>query len=185
MAKLEIIKYPDPILRKKTDPVDLHEPGLAQFVEDMFEAMYAAEGVGLAANQVGFNRRVVVIDTSSGEDPKARLVLINPVLLTAIGHVEEEEGCLSFPKIRAITSRGSSAKVRAQNLNGEFFEIESDGLLGKALQHELDHLDGKVFVDRISLAQKALISGRLKELKAEYKGAASKTGRAAARRAKA
>ena len=169
MPKLTIVKYPDPILRTKTAPVDPKEAGLKQLVEDMFQAMYAAEGVGLAANQVGLNKRVVVIDCSAGEEPTERLILINPVMLETEGEVEEEEGCLSFPKIRAKARRGSYAKVRAQGLDGKSFEVEGEGLLGKALQHELDHLDGKVFIDQISLAQKALISGKLKELKAEYK----------------
>jgi peptide deformylase len=171
MAKLTIVKYPDPILRVKTAPVDPQEPGLKQLAEDMFEAMYAAEGVGLAANQVGHNKRLVVIDCSAGEDATQKLVLINPEMLAMEGEVEEEEGCLSFPKIRAKAKRGIFAKVRAQGLDGKFFEVEGEGLLGKALQHEIDHLNGKVFIDRLSLAQKALISGRLKELRAEAKEA--------------
>jgi peptide deformylase len=169
MPKLSIITYPDPILRTKTAPVDPKEPGLKRLIDDMFEAMYAAEGVGLAANQVGLNKRLAVIDCSGGEDPQAKLILLNPQMLAMEGEVEEEEGCLSFPKIRAKTRRGIFARVRAQGLDGKFFEVEGEGLLGKALQHELDHLDGKVFVDRISLAQKALISGKLKELRAEAK----------------
>jgi peptide deformylase len=172
MNKLTIIHYPDPILRVNTKPVDPKEPGLKQLVEAMFEVMYAAEGVGLAANQVGLDKRVAVIDCSAGEDPKERLILINPELLSTEGEIEEEEGCLSFPKIRAKTKRGHFARVRAQGLDGKFFEVEGGGLLGKALQHELDHLNGKVFIDRISLAQKALISGKLKDLKADAKAAA-------------
>jgi peptide deformylase len=169
MNKLSIVTYPDPILRHKTARLDPKEAGLKRLVEEMFEVMYAAEGVGLAANQVGLDKRLAVIDCSGGADPAARLVLINPEMVSIEGELEEEEGCLSFPKIRAKTRRGIVAKVRAQGLDGKFFEVEGEGLLGKALQHELDHLDGKVFIDRISLVQKALISGKLKELRAEYK----------------
>lgn len=167
MAPLKIVKYPDPILRKKTSPVDPADKSLKALCEAMFEVMYAAEGVGLAANQVGLDKRLVVIDCSGGEDPEARLILLNPQMLETSGSVEEEEGCLSFPMIRAKAKRSSFARVRAQNLAGKTFEVEGDGLLGKALQHELDHLDGKLFIDRIGLAQKALISGKLKALKAE------------------
>jgi peptide deformylase len=169
MAQLKIVKYPNPILRKKTSPVDCADTSLKALAEAMFEVMYAAEGVGLAANQVGLDKRLAVIDCSAGEDPKARLILLNPQLLSMSGSVEEEEGCLSFPQIRARATRATHARVRAQDLNGKFFEIEGDGLLGKALQHELDHLDGKLFIDRIGLAQKALISGKLKALKADAK----------------
>ena len=169
MTKLSIVTYPDPILRVKTAPVDPKEAGLAELVESMFEAMYAAEGVGLAANQLGLNKRLTVIDCSGGEDPGARFVLLNPEILATEGELEEEEGCLSFPKIRAKTRRGIYAHVRAQGLDGKWFELKAEGLLGKALQHEIDHLDGKVFIDRISLVQKALISGKLKELKADAK----------------
>ena len=169
MPKLKIVKYPNPILRKKASPVDPADKTLKKLAADMFEAMYEAEGVGLAANQVGLDKRIVVIDCSAGEDPAAQLVLLNPVMLETQGNVEEEEGCLSFPHIRAKAKRSSYARVRALGLDGKSFEIEGDGLLGKALQHELDHLDGKLFIDRIGLAQKALISGKLKDLRAETK----------------
>lgn len=169
MSKLSIVKYPDAMLRTKTARVDPKEAGLKRLVEDMFDLMYAAEGVGLAANQVGLDKRLAVIDCSAGEDPSARIVLLNPEMLDIQGELEEEEGCLSFPKIRAKTRRGIFARVRAQGLDGKTFEVEGDGLLGKALQHELDHLDGKMFIDRISLAQKALINGKLKELRASAK----------------
>ena len=169
MAQLKIIKYPNPILRRKTSLVDCADKSLGALAEAMFELMYEAEGVGLAANQVGLDKRLAVIDCSAGEDPKARLVLLNPQMLELSGMVEEEEGCLSFPQIRARAARAVYARVRAQDLNGRIFDVEGDGLLGKALQHELDHLDGKLFIDRIGLAQKALISGKLKALKSAAK----------------
>src|SRR5260221_587918 len=109
MNKLKIVKYPDPILRVKCAPVDPREPGLKQLLEGMFETMYAAEGVGLAANQVGLDKRLAVIDCSGGEDPAQRLVLLNAEMLSTEGDIEEEEGCLSFPAIRAKTHRGSFA----------------------------------------------------------------------------
>ena len=169
MAKLKIVKYPNPILRKKTSLVDPTDKSLKALCEAMFETMYEAEGVGLAANQVGLDKRLAVIDCSAGEDPEARLVLLNPQMLEMSGAVEEEEGCLSFPAVRAKASRAVFARVQAQDLRGKTFVVEGEGLLGKALQHELDHLDGKLFIDRIGLAQKAMISGKLKSLRADAK----------------
>ncbi len=174
MAILKIVKYPDPILRKKTALVDLNDKSLPKVVANMFETMYAAEGVGLAANQVGLDLRLAVIDCSGGEDPKERLILVNPQMLETRGEVTEEEGCLSFPGIRAKAGRAEFARVEAFNLKGTLIHVEGDGLLGKALQHELDHLDGRLFIDRIGLAQKAMISGKIKELKAEAKKKAAK-----------
>lgn len=167
MAVLGIRIYPDPVLRQKTQPVDPQDPGLQALVQDLFESMYAAEGVGLAANQVGISRRVAVIDTSAGKDPAQRLVLLNPEILELRGEVEEEEGCLSFPGLRAQARRAEWAKVRAQGLDGRHFEVEGGDLLGKALQHEIDHLNGRLFIDHLPLAQQALVNGRLKQMKKE------------------
>ena len=167
MAVKEITKYGNPVLREKTRPVDPTDPSLPALIEDMFETMYAAQGVGLAANQVGLSMRLAVIDASAGEDPEARLVLLNPEIIAKKGEVFEEEGCLSVPGLRAKVWRAESATVRAQNLKGETFEIEADGLLGKAFQHEVDHLEGKLFVDYLSLTQKAAFAGRLKQIKRE------------------
>jgi peptide deformylase len=161
------MKYGQAVLRTKTSPVDPADPMLPALIEDMFETMYAADGVGLAANQVGVSLRLAVIDTSAGEDPEARLVLLNPQIISKAGEVYEEEGCLSVPGLRASVWRAQTAKIRAQNLKGEIFEMESGGLLGKAFQHETDHLDGKLFVDYLSLTQKAAFAGRLKQLKRE------------------
>lgn len=163
--KFAVVRYPAPILRAKTAPVNPRTPGLRRLVEDMFETMYHAEGVGLAANQIGLNKRLAVIDCSGGADPKQRLVLLNPELIATEGEIEEPEGCLSFPGLRASPRRAVFARVRAQDLNGDFFEVEGDGLLGKALQHETDHLNGHYFIDRLSQAQRALVSGALKKLR--------------------
>jgi peptide deformylase len=167
MSVLQIHRYPDPVLRQRAEPVDPKDPSLPALVADLFESMYAADGVGLAANQVGLARRVAVIDTSGGEDPDARLVLLNPVLLDVQGSVEEDEGCLSFPGLRAKARRGERVRVRAYGLDGQAFEVEAGGLLAKALQHEIDHLNGRLFIDHLPLAQQALVSGRLKQMKKE------------------
>jgi peptide deformylase len=172
MAVLPIRLYPDPVLRLKTRVVDPQRPSLAALVDDLFETMYAEEGVGLAANQVGLDLRLAVIDTSSGRDPKAKLVLINPRLLEESGDVEEEEGCLSFPGLRAKARRAERARVQAIGLDGIPYEVESDGLLGKALQHEVGHLDGRLFIDYLPLGQKALLAGQLKQMKRDAAKAA-------------
>ena len=171
MGKLQIVSYPDPVLRRPTAPVPLDEPGLADLIDAMFETMYAADGVGLAANQVGLGKRLAVIDCGGGRDEREKLVLINPELLWIDGEAEEPEGCLSLPGLRSKPKRGARARVRAWGLDGKPFEVEGDGLLGKALQHELDHLDGKLFIDRLSLAQQALVSGQLKAFRQRAKAA--------------
>lgn len=165
MPLIPIRRYPDPVLRKKAEPVDPKDPSLPALVADMFETMYASDGVGLAANQIGLAMRVAVIDASGGEDPEAKLVLLNPELLETHGEVEEDEGCLSFPGLRGLARRGERARVRAIGLDGKPFELEAGGLLGKALQHEIDHLNGRLFIDHLTLTQRALLSGKLKQLK--------------------
>jgi peptide deformylase len=167
MPILSIRRFPDPVLRQKARAVDPADPSLKALVADLFDTMYAAEGVGLAANQVGLAIRVAVIDTTAGRDPDAKLVLLNPEIVEVEGAVEEEEGCLSFPGLRAKTRRGERAKVRAIALDGQPFEIEATGLLGKALQHEVDHLNGRLWVDHLPLTQQALLSGKLKQLRRE------------------
>ncbi len=167
MAKLPLSLYPDPVLRRKSRVVDPARPSLRALVDDLFETMYDADGVGLAANQVGLDIRVAVIDDSGGEDPMRRLVLINPKLVGEEGEIEEEEGCLSFPGLRAKTRRAARARVQAVGLDGTAFEVESGGLLGKALQHEVGHLDGRLFIDYLPQGQKALLAGRLKQMRNE------------------
>jgi peptide deformylase len=177
MPLLTIREFPDPILRQKAKEIDPLDPSLPALVRDMFETMYHADGVGLAANQIGLAVRVAVIDCSGSRDPAAKLVLINPVVLVTMGDVQEEEGCLSFPGLRGTARRGERAKVKAFGLDGQAFEIESGGLLGKALQHEIDHLNGRLFIDHLNLASRAAMEGKLKQMKRD----AQPVGRSKAR----
>ena len=164
-AKLhEVVKYPDPILAKVGERVTEFTPELAQLVEEMFDSMYAAEGIGLAAPQIGISKQITVIDVSFKERPEDKLVLINPEVLDREGKQVEEEGCLSLPDIRAKVERSAWVKVRAQNERGEFFEIEGEELLARALLHEIDHLHGVLFIDRVSRLKRDLILRRIKKL---------------------
>src|SRR5882724_5491317 len=125
----EIVKYPDPILQRPTEPVTEFDDDLRALVDDMFESMYEAKGIGLAAPQIGVPKRITVIDLSFKENPKDKIVLINPEIIYREGKQYEEEGCLSLPDIREKVSRASKVKVRAQNAKGEWFEIEGEELL--------------------------------------------------------
>jgi peptide deformylase len=160
----EVVKYPDPILAKKGEPVTEFTPELAQLVEEMFDSMYAAQGIGLAAPQIGISKQITVIDVSFKERPEDRLVLINPEVLDREGKQVEEEGCLSLPEIRAKVERAAWVKVRAQNERGEFFEVEGEELLARAMQHEIDHLHGVLFIDRVSRLKRDLIQRKIKKL---------------------
>ena len=165
-----ILKYGDPVLTKKSVPVDLKDPTLKRLVADMVDTMKAASGVGLAAVQVGVLKQVAVIDVGAAEKEgrgKGLIVLCNPAMVEKEGEVEEEEGCLSIPDLRGPAVRSSWCRVQATDLQGKPVEVSGDGLLGKALQHELDHLRGTLFVERMRLASRAVLSGRLKALKKE------------------
>jgi peptide deformylase len=130
----------------------------------MFDSMYAAEGIGLAAPQIGISKQLTVIDVSFGERPEDKLVLINPEVLHTEGSQTEEEGCLSLPDIREKVRRAARVKVRAQNLKGEFFEVEGDELLARCLLHEIDHLHGILFIDHLSRLKRDLVQRRIKKL---------------------
>src|SRR3954464_15368993 len=159
MAVLPILKYGDPLLKKKALPVDPRDPSLKALVRDMVDTMHSASGVGLAANQVGVLKQVAVIDISTGDDPAPLIVLCNPVIVEKQGEVEEEEGCLSIPDLRVPALRASFCRVKAFDLEGKAVEIAGDGLLGKALQHEVDHLHGVLFVERLRLSTRLLLTG--------------------------
>jgi len=170
MAILQILKYPHPILKKKSRPVQKIEPTLYQLVEDMAETMYAAPGVGLAAPQVGYPFRLAVLDVSPANEPKNLVVLINPEIVIAEGECSWEEGCLSIPDYSEEVKRNRRIIVRYQNLEGENMEIGGeDNLLSIALQHEIDHLDGILFIDRISKLKRDLYRKRLQKESREGK----------------
>ncbi|MBE6667727.1 MAG: peptide deformylase [Ruminococcaceae bacterium] len=145
MAKLKIVKVGDPILRKVCRPVECITPRIITLLDDMIETMHAADGVGLAASQVGILRRVVVIEVEPGNT----IELINPKIIAFSGEQEEEEGCLSIPGKWGITHRPMHVTVRATDRHGETFDISGSGLLARAFCHEIDHLDGKLYTDRV------------------------------------
>ena len=159
-----IVKYPDPVLARKAEPVTTFDAELAQLADDMFQSMYAAEGIGLAAPQIAISKRIFIVDTSFGKDPKEKLVLINPEIVEREGRQLEEEGCLSLPDIRDKVSRAFHVRVRAQDVRGKWFEVEGDELLARAFQHENDHLDGVLFIDRVSRLKRDLILRRIRKL---------------------
>ncbi|WP_455206372.1 peptide deformylase [Kaarinaea lacus] len=163
MAILNILHYPDPRLRQKALPVESVDNEIKQLVEDMFETMYQAPGIGLAATQADIQKRIIVIDIS--EDKSNPLCFINPEIISSDGEEEMEEGCLSVPGIYEKVSRADHIKVRALDRNGQSFEIEADGLLSVCIQHEMDHLEGKLFVDYLSELKRQRIRKRLEKLR--------------------
>ena len=160
-----IVKYGDPVLETPAQPVsEFGTSELRELAESMFESMYAAKGLGLAAPQIGISKRVAVIDTSAGQDPAARLVLINPQIVEKEGRQVGEEGCLSIPGFREEVRRALKIRLRAQNLEGEWFETQAEELLARAMQHELDHLDGILFLSHISPLKRDLIKRKIRKL---------------------
>ncbi len=159
-----IVLYGDPILDRPTEPVTAFDDDLRKLVDDMFESMYHAKGVGLAANQIGFAKRLAVIDVSFKEDPAKMIVLANPQIISKEGRSRMEEGCLSLPDIREDVTRAKTVTVRAQDAYGKTFEITGDDLLGRALQHEVDHLDGKLFINHVSALKRDLIKRKIRKL---------------------
>ena len=162
-----IVKYGDPVLTTPAAVVDeFGTPELRKLLEDMFESMYAANGVGLAAPQIGIHRRIAVIDCSTGERPEEKLVLINPEIVHTEGKQEGEEGCLSLPGYRATVRRAMRVTVRAQDADGNWFERTGTELLARAFLHETDHLNGKLFITHISPLKRDLIRRKIKKLQA-------------------
>ncbi len=166
MAILEIVKYGDPVLRKKTEPITEITDDIIQLAEDMLETMYAAPGVGLAGPQVGVSLQICVIDIVP-EGKRNPIVLINPKVISGEDKVELEEGCLSFPKIYEKVKRWNKVKVEYVDLKGNLKEVEAEGFLAKAFQHEIDHLNGKVFIDYLPAWKRKLVE---KEIKRRKKG---------------
>jgi peptide deformylase len=160
-----IVKFGNPVLEREAEDVsEFDTPQLAQFIEDMFESMYAAKGVGLAAPQIGFSQKIAVIDVSNGENPEDKLVLINPKVIKSEGKQDGEEGCLSIPGFREQVKRGKRVTVHAQNLKGEKFETTGEDLLARALQHETDHLYGRLYITHISALKRDLMKRKIKKL---------------------
>jgi peptide deformylase len=160
-----IVKYGHPVLENPAETItEFDTPELQKLVEDMFESMYAAKGVGLAAPQIGIGRRISVIDTSVGEDPSKRLVLINPEIVKVEGTQVGEEGCLSVPGFREQVKRGNRVTLRAQNVKGEFFEITGEELLARALLHETDHLNGRLYITHVSALKRDLLKRKIRKM---------------------
>jgi peptide deformylase len=160
-----IVKYGDPILEKPTPPVKTFDAELEQLAEDMFASMYAAQGVGLAAPQIGLHLRMAVVDVTGGKNPEAKLVLANPEIIHAEGEKREEEGCLSIPGFRGYVLRPQFVTVRAQNAKGESYEIRGEDLLARAFCHEIDHLNGILFIQHLSMLKRDLIKRKIKKLR--------------------
>ncbi|MEJ2419342.1 MAG: peptide deformylase [Exilibacterium sp.] len=162
MAKLEILEFPDPRLRTKAKPVAVVDDAIRRLVDDMFETMYDAPGIGLAASQVNVHKRVVVIDIS--EEKNDPLVFINPeITVLDEERFEYDEGCLSIPGFYETVDRPRHVRVKALDRNGEEFTLEPDGLLAVCIQHEVDHLNGKLFVDYISPIKRQRIRKKLEK----------------------
>src|SRR5580700_5740333 len=159
-----IVKYGDPVLEKHAEPVTAFDDELKKLVEDMFESMYAAHGVGLAAPQIGISKRLAVIDTSFKEDPDAKLVLINPEILHTEGRHTQSEGCLSIPDFRENVSRPNKVTVRAQDAHGKIYQKTGEDLLARAFLHETDHLNGKLYISHISALKRDLMKRKIRKM---------------------
>jgi peptide deformylase len=160
-----IVKYGDPVLENPAATVtEFDTPELNKLLDDMFESMYAARGVGLAAPQIGIGRRIAVIDCSNGERPEEKIVLINPEIIRVEGMQSGEEGCLSIPGFRENVSRGKRVTVKAQNAKGEWFEQTGEELLARAFLHETDHLNGRLYISHVSVLKRDLIKRKIRKL---------------------
>jgi peptide deformylase len=159
-----IVKFGNPVLEKPAEKVTVFDEEVKKLVEDMFESMYAARGVGLAAPQIGISRRIAVVDISFKEDPNAKIVLINPEIVHKQGRHSQSEGCLSIPEFRENVSRAQVVTIRAQDLSGNLFEKTGDDLLARAFQHETDHLNGKLYISHISGIKRDLIKRKIRKL---------------------
>ena len=163
MAIKEILTFPNPVLRQKTEPVTQFDDSLRQLAADLAETMYAAPGAGLAANQIGVCRRVVVIDVSNSKEDKKHLVLVNPEIIEKEGCQVDEEGCLSVLDLTAKVERYSKLLVRAQDLEGKTWEFPAENFFARVIQHELDHLNGILFIDHLSPLKRSLYKRSLKK----------------------
>jgi peptide deformylase len=161
----EVVKYGDPVLEKPTRSITKFDTELEELAEDMFATMYAAQGVGLAAPQIGKSMRIAVVDVTSGKNPEAKIVMVNPEIIHAEGEKREEEGCLSIPGFRGYVVRPQFVTVKAQDAKGEWFEIRGEDLLARAFCHEIDHLNGILFLQHLSMLKRDLIKRKIKKLR--------------------
>lgn len=159
-----IVKYGNPVLEKLAENVTAFDQELEKLIEDMFESMYEAHGVGLAAPQIGIGRRIAVIDVSFKEDPNAKLVLINPEIIHTEGKHTQSEGCLSIPDFRENVTRPNKVTVRAQDVKGNFYEKTGEELLARAFLHETDHLNGKLYISHLSALKRDLMKRKIKKM---------------------
>jgi peptide deformylase len=160
-----ITKYGQPVLETPAETItEFDTPELNQLVADMFESMYAARGVGLAAPQIGVGKRIAVIDVTSGEDPEAKIVIINPEIIKTEGSQTGEEGCLSIPTFRETVTRAKRVTVRAADAKGEVRELTGEDLLARAFLHETDHLNGRLYISHISPLKRDLIRRKIRKL---------------------
>ncbi|HLW54965.1 MAG TPA: peptide deformylase [Candidatus Angelobacter sp.] len=159
-----IVKYGDPVLEKPAETITEFNGQLKKLAEDMFESMYAAHGVGLAAPQIGIGKRIAVIDISFKERPEDKLVLVNPEIVKKEGRQRGSEGCLSLPEFREEVTRAKIVTARAQNLEGEWFEVTGEDLLARALLHETEHLQGKLYISHISALKRDLMKRKIRKL---------------------
>jgi peptide deformylase len=166
---LKIVKYPERVLSQPGEPITEFNAELRKLIADMFETTYAAQGVGLAAPQVGVSKRLTVIDLSMGKEPKDKLVLINPEIISSEGKLYEEEGCLSFPDISEKVVRAAKVRIRAQDEHGKWFEMDGLDLLSRCFQHEIDHVDGMLFIYRMSALKRDLTLRKIRKLQREGK----------------
>ena len=160
-----IVKYGESVLETRAAEItEFDTPELHKLVDDMFESMYAARGVGLAAPQIGISKRIAVIDCSNAEDPEQKIVLINPEVIKVEGAQTSEEGCLSIPGFREQVTRGRRVTVKAQNVKGEWFEMTGEDLLARAFLHETDHLNGTLYINHVSVLKRDLIKRKIRKL---------------------
>jgi peptide deformylase len=159
-----IVLFGDPVLDITAKPVTRFDAELKALVADMFESMYAAHGVGLAAPQIGVSKRVAVIDVSFREDPNGKIVIINPEIIHREGTQTANEGCLSLPEFRENVTRAKKCTIRAQDIDGNTFEINGEDLLARALQHEIDHLNGRLYISHISALKRDLMKRKIRKL---------------------
>ncbi len=159
-----IVVYGNPVLERPAESVTVFDDGLRKLLDDMFESMYAAHGVGLAAPQIGISKRVAVVDVSFKENPQDRIVLVNPEIIGKEGKQSGNEGCLSLPDFRETVARANKVTVRAQDADGKYFEMTGEGLLARAFLHENDHLIGKLFISHVSALKRDLMKRKIRKL---------------------